>query len=154
MKTILFGLTFIFFFGCSDSENNPENQAQQTLQTYIQEFFKVKSLEDLGAIKKITGGSLRAQLDAIDEVMFSEIFGKSNYQLINFKIQDRKLVAPERFSFIYEIKVVSNRGGRHTQNNRKIAFVTKENMSGEWLLTEVKNINSTINYSEELSIIP
>ena len=152
MKLLNF-LILSVLVSCSQSNESPENLATNVLRSYVDTFFKVKSIGDIQNLTKLTSTSLKDELLKIDQKMFDEIFVKSQLEFKGFKIRDRRQVGENRYSFIYEIQMVSMRGGRHTEINKKIAFVTKDG-ANNWTLAEVRNINSTISYSNEMSIVP
>lgn len=140
--------------GCSPQNRNEVQSVNDVLEKYVQTSFDLKAFEDRTRLLELSSGSVKRDLEAMDEAGFKRQFADRERKLLKFTIRDRHKLSPNRYSVLYEVKLTQALSDKSltTQVNKKLAFLTND--QGKWLIDEVRNINSTISYKDDLTVVP
>lgn len=143
-------------WSCDSAQRQEALDAASVLNTYIQSSFEMKNFADRENLIKHTGGTVRADLEQMTEESFRRQFIDRPQKLHRVVIRDRRQLAENRVSILYEVQMTVGSGEDPKQAahqiNKKLAFLEKSETA--WLITEVRNINSTVSYKEDMSVLP
>ena len=152
-RNITLIVSLAFMAGLSCSKGTGKNSPQNTLSEYVSRTFATKAPADKSRLLELTSGQAREMLDRLTDAEFQDSFVGHKREFLSLKIRDERKLGEDRYSITYEL-AYSDAGteSKGKVTNKKHALFVKE--GEQWLISEVRNIKTSIEHQNEMSITP
>jgi hypothetical protein len=145
--------TMVFFILCASActtRHYEQNSPQGVLSEYISRSFSVSGTADKAKLIEMTTAEVKNALEKLDDESFKKYFLQEKKQFLSMKIKDERKITDEKYSITYELTYLNTSSiSKDKVTNKKHALFEKN--SGKWLISEVRNIKTSIEHQNDLS---
>ncbi len=152
-KNFLVVLALFTFVACTKTPkaDTPEG----ALEKYVTYAFAVKSPEDKKKLMELSTDDALYFLENMSDEDFRRQFIDSDLKFVSMKAKDKREENTGDVSLVYELNYRQGKDvNQIVHTNKKIAYLTKNQESGEWKIKSTKNLKSFLEVKDVLVVTP
>jgi hypothetical protein len=153
VKILIVLSAILSFTACTKEKTVDLDKPEKVLKAYIEDRFNnVKSTGDRGKLVRYTTGKVKTFLEKMTDQEFTEKFLSTNMTLKRYRVITKKSTGDGKAQVTYEIAMeTANGDSKDKVSNKKVAVF--DQVSDDWLISEVKNLKTTIVLGEQSVVL-